>query len=42
MDNSTKILIVKNRLAILENNGKNIKSPGVINKLKRQLRLLNK
>lgn len=32
----------KNRLATLESNGKNIKSPGVIQKLKREIRNMEK
>ena len=33
-----KLALMKNRLATLEENGKNIKSPGVVRKLKRQIR----
>ena len=32
-----KLALMKNRLATLEENGKNIKSPGVVRKLKRQI-----
>ena len=39
-DSTVKLMILENRLAILENNGKNIKSPGVVRKLKRQIRAL--
>lgn len=41
----TKDIIIaqkKNRLSILENNGKNIKSSGVVRKLQRELRNLEK
>ena len=33
-----KLALMKNRLATLEENGKNVKSPGVVRKLKRQIR----
>ena len=33
-----KLALMKNRLATLEENGKNIKSPGVVRKLKRVIR----
>lgn len=32
----------KNRLSTLESNGKNIKSPGVVRRLKREIRNLEK
>lgn len=38
MTKEQSLMIKKNRLAILENNGKNIKSPGVIQKLKREIK----
>lgn len=39
MSNENKIMILKNRIAILEGRGdKNIKSQGVLKKLRRQLR----
>lgn len=33
-----KLALMKNRLATLEENGKNIKSPGVVRKLRRVIR----
>ena len=33
-----KLALMKNRLATLEENGKNVKSPGVVRKLKRVIR----
>jgi hypothetical protein len=33
-----KLALMKNRLATLMENGKNVKSPGVVRKLKRQIR----
>lgn len=33
-----KLALMKNRLVVLEGNGKNIKSPGVVRKLQRQIR----
>ena len=38
MTNDEKTLILKNRIASLENNPKNIKCLGVLRKLRRQLR----
>ena len=38
MTNDEKTLILRNRIASLENNPKNIKCPGVLKKLRRQLR----
>lgn len=35
-----KLMIMKNRLATLQNNPKNIKSGGVLRKLRRQVRNL--
>lgn len=42
MTNEDKILMLKVRLHKLENNGKNFDSPGVVRKLKRQLRNLER
>ena len=33
-----KLALMKNRLATLEENGKNVKSPGVVRKLRRTIR----
>ena len=33
-----KLALMKNRLATLEENGKNVKSPGVVRKLRRVIR----
>ena len=33
-----KLALMKNRLATLEENGKNVKCPGVVRKLKRTIR----
>lgn len=38
MTEANKLALMKNRLQILEGNGKNIKSPGVLRKLQRQIR----
>ena len=38
MTNTEKLVLMKNRLVVLEGNGKNIKSPGVVRKLQRQIR----
>lgn len=38
MTNEQKLAIIKNRLIVLESNGKNIKCPGVVKKLHRQIR----
>ena len=38
MTNTEKLALMKNRLVVLEGNGKNIKSPGVVRKLQRQIR----
>lgn len=35
-----KLALMKNRLATLTENGKNVKSPGVVRKLTRQIRNL--
>lgn len=37
MTKEQKMALMKNRLSILESNGKNVKSPGVIRKLQRQI-----
>lgn len=42
MTNEEKILMLKVRLHKLENNGKNFDSPGVVHKLRRQIRNLEK
>jgi hypothetical protein len=42
MTSFEKISIMKNRLIVLEGNGKNIKSPGVVRKLQRQIRNMEK
>ena len=33
-----KLALMKNRLATLEENGKNVKSPGTVRKLRRRIR----
>ena len=38
MTNEQKIAIMKNRLTILESNSKNVKCPGIVKKLHRQIR----
>ena len=38
MTKENKLLIMKNRLAVLEESSKNIKCPGVVKKLRRQVR----
>ena len=42
MDTRAKVVIMKDRLQKLENSNKNIKSGGVVKKLKRQIRNLDK
>lgn len=42
MTNADKLLQKKNRLALLEGNPKNIKCPGVLRKLRREVRNLEK
>lgn len=42
MDTRAKVAIMKDRLQKLENSSKNIKSGGVVKKLKRQIRNLDK
>lgn len=37
MTEANKLALMKNRLVVLEGNGKNIKSPGVVRKLQRQI-----
>ena len=38
MTNEQKLALMKNRLTVLESNGKNVKCPGVVRKLHRQIR----
>lgn len=40
LNNVNRLALMKNRLATLEENGKNIKSPGVVRKLRRTIRNL--
>jgi hypothetical protein len=40
MTKAEKLALVKMRLAYLQDNGKNVKSPGVIKKLQRQAKAL--
>ena len=42
MDNEARLALLKNRLVTLEGSVKNIKCPGVIRKLKRQIRNMEK
>lgn len=42
MDKDFQIKTIENRLNKLEQNGKNVKSPGVVKKLNRQIRNLKK
>lgn len=42
MEKEIKLAIMKNRMAILQANGKNIKSLGIIRKLRRQIRNIEK
>lgn len=42
MEKEIKLVIMKNRMANLQANGKNIKSPGVVRKLTRQIRNIEK
>lgn len=42
MDKDFQLKTLKNRLNRLEQNGKNVKSPGVVRRLKRQIRNLEK
>ena len=42
MDTRAKVVIMKDRLQKLENSNKNIKSGGIVKKLKRQIRNLDK
>lgn len=42
MDKSVILAQKKNRLATLESNGKNVKCPGVVRKLRREIRNLEK
>lgn len=38
MNKNDKLALMKNRLAYLKVNGKNVDSPGVVKKLERQIR----
>ena len=38
MTREQKLALMKNRLIVLESNGKNVKCPGVVRKLHRQIR----
>ncbi len=38
MSKNDKLALMKNRLACLKSNGKNVDSPGVVKKLERQIR----
>ena len=42
MDKEFQLKTLKNRLNRLEQNGKNVKSPGIVRKLNRQIRNLEK
>jgi hypothetical protein len=42
MENNQKRALLENRLNLLQNNGKNVDSTGVVRKLKRQLRNMSK
>ena len=42
MTTSQKVALMQHRLTILEGNGKNVKSPGVVRKLQRLLRNIEK
>lgn len=42
MENNQKRALLENRLNLLQNNGKNVDSAGVVRKLKRQLRNMSK
>lgn len=42
MTEANKLALMKNRLVVLEGNGKNIKSPGVVRKLQRCIRNMQK
>lgn len=38
MNNEARLALLKNRLVTLESSAKNVKCPGVVRKLKRQIR----
>lgn len=40
MTRENKLAILKNRFAVLQSNGKNIESSGVVRKLRRQIRTI--
>ena len=42
MDKDAKLNLMKDRLQKLQNSGKNVKSPGVVKKLTRQIRNMEK
>ena len=42
MNKEQKIALMKNRIATMEQNGKNIKAPGALRALKRELRNIQK
>lgn len=42
MTKEEKLVLMKNRLAVLDGSPKNIKCPGVIKKLRRQIRNMEK
>lgn len=42
MTKEQELALMKNRLATLESNGKNIKSPGVVKKLRRRVKNFKK
>ena len=42
MNKEQKIALMKNRIATMEQNGKNVKAPGVLRALKRELRNIEK
>ena len=42
MNKEQKIALMKNRIATMEQNGKNVKAPGVLKALKRELRNIEK
>lgn len=42
MTNKDKLFMIKVRLHQLKNNGKNLDSPGVVNKLERRVRLFER
>lgn len=42
MNKECKLALLKDRLSVLERSEKNVKCPGVVRKIKRQIRNLNK